>query len=239
MSPESSISSVGVPMRSVTRAKKRRSISCCRSSAVRTRSVWARGDMAAVVPGEGDRVQMVRLVGGLFAQGQAVPGEPDLFDHALAVGRQTLFRGASAQRVVAVPPAVPVGGGHGGEAVLRVPCVAPGIGLAGETGLLSQDHPAESVVFEADISGPGDGGAGVGAWSGGFMAGVMHPCGTYPPVRAGSRTWPHARTDGDERPGFLNECRSTGRCARCPAGTAHPGRPSSAAPRSGPRSRPV
>ncbi|KQX92691.1 hypothetical protein ASD51_29645 [Streptomyces sp. Root55] len=43
MSPDSSISSVGVPMRSVAMAKKRRSISFCRSSAVRRRSVWARG----------------------------------------------------------------------------------------------------------------------------------------------------------------------------------------------------
>lgn len=94
------------------------------------------GDDVTVVPGEGDRVRDVRLVAGLFAQGQAVPGEPDLLDHALAVGRQALFRGAAAERVVAVSPPGAVGGGHGGEAVLRVPCVAPGVRLAGEAGLL-------------------------------------------------------------------------------------------------------
>jgi hypothetical protein len=108
-----------------------------------------------------------------------VPGGTDLLDHAVAVGRQVLLGGAPAQRVVAVPPPGPVRGGDGGEAVLRVPLVAPGAGLAGEAGLLAQGDAAESVVLETDASGVGDSGAVVGARAGGLVARV--------PVRPGRR----------------------------------------------------
>ncbi len=130
------------------------------------------GDVEAVVPGEGDRVREVRLVAGLFAQGQAVPGEPDLLDHGLAVGCQALLGGAAAERVVAVRPLRSVGGGDGGETVLGVPRVVPGVGFAGEPGLLAQDDPAEGVVLEPDATGAGEGGAAVCAGPGGFAPGV-------------------------------------------------------------------
>src|SRR5690606_21232685 len=132
------------------------------------------GDGDGGVRGEGRRGRdvtlLVGLVAGLFARGEAVPGEPGLLGHTGAVGRQALFRDAAAQRVVAVGPAGAVGGGDGGEAVLRVPRVAPGVGLAGEAGLLPQGDPAEGVVLEADVSGTGDAGAAVGPLPGRLTA---------------------------------------------------------------------
>src|SRR5690606_29068513 len=115
-------------------------------------------------------VREVRLAAGLFAQDPAVPGEVDLLDHRIAVGRQPLFGDATSQGVVTVPPPCPVRGGHRREVVLGVPLVAPSVGFAGEAGLLPQGDAAEGVVLEADAAGAREGGAGVGTRSGGPLA---------------------------------------------------------------------
>ena len=130
-------------------AKKRESISLW---VVASRDALGLGEraQAVVVPGEGDRVGQVLSGGGLFDEGGAVPGEVDLFGDGFAVGGEALLGGAAAQRVVEVAPAGAVGGGDGGEAVFGVPCVAPGVGLLRQAGLLAQGDAARGVVFVAD-----------------------------------------------------------------------------------------
>ena len=105
MSPDSSMSSVGVPTRSVTMAKKRSRSRSCEPSAAPDAFGLGDGVQALVVPGEGDRIGQSGYGGGLFAEGGAVPGEVGPLDDGFAVGGEAQLGRAAAQRVVGVAPA--------------------------------------------------------------------------------------------------------------------------------------
>lgn len=110
---------------------------------------------------------------GLFAQCCAAPREVDALHDGFAVRCEAEFGGAAAQGVVRVAPLGAVGAGDLREAVFRVPLVVPGVGFAGQAGLLAQGDAAEGVVFVADVARVGDPGAGVGVGARGLVAGVL------------------------------------------------------------------
>jgi hypothetical protein len=97
MLPCSSTSSLGVPTRSVTMAKKRESISCWGASAAVIRSVWLTGRMPWW-----SQVRVTGLGrsggGGLFAQVGAVPGEDDSLQDCCTVRCHSELRCAAAER---------------------------------------------------------------------------------------------------------------------------------------------
>lgn len=125
-----------------------------------------------VIPSEGDGFAASWGTCGLFGEGGAIPREVDLLSGRIGAGCESLFGYSAAEGIVEVAPGESVGGDDGGEAVLGVPGVVPGVGFAGEAGFLAERYSTEIVVFVADRTGFGDAGAGVGAFAPGRGVGV-------------------------------------------------------------------
>ncbi|WP_446684969.1 hypothetical protein, partial [Lentzea indica] len=68
-----------------------------------------------MVPRERDRFSHAGVKSGLLTQTAAVPDEVHLLDHDFTALGQTLFRYASAQRIVSVTPARAVRGDNSRE----------------------------------------------------------------------------------------------------------------------------
>ncbi len=115
----------------------------------------------------------------LFGEDGAVPGEVDPFAHPAvvagaigAIAGEALFGDPPAERIIGIPPAPAVRGGHTGEAIVGIPAVAPGPRFRRQPLVLAHRHPALAVVLVADPAGPANQRAGVLPTT---LRGLVHP----------------------------------------------------------------